>query len=81
MVVTLRIVGRPVWWVLLGFIPIANLVLLIIPIDLAKSFGKGTGFGIGLILLAPIFYPILAFGDASYQGPTAAADGTACATA
>ena len=46
----------------------ANSVLMI---DLAKSFGKGVGFGIGLILLAVIFFPILGFGSAQYQGPSA----------
>ena len=35
---------------------------------LARSFGKGTGFGIGLILLAPIFRLILGFGGAQYRG-------------
>jgi hypothetical protein len=35
---------------------------------LPSAFGKGTGFGIGLALLGIIFYPILGFGDAQYQG-------------
>ena len=35
---------------------------------LARCFGKGTGFGIGLILLAPIFRLILGFGSAQYTG-------------
>jgi hypothetical protein len=38
---------------------------------LAKSFGKGVGFGIGLALLGIIFFPILGFGSAQYQGPSA----------
>ena len=74
MVVILRIVGRPVWWLILAFIPIVNLVWMIIPFDLAKSFGKGMGFGLGLLLLGPIFGPVLAFGDATYEGPSAADD-------
>ena len=36
---------------------------------LSKSFGKTEAYTVGLILLAPIFYPILAFGDARYFGP------------
>jgi hypothetical protein len=36
---------------------------------LSKSFGKEAGFTVGLILLGFVFYPILAFGDAEYQGP------------
>ena len=35
----------------------------------AKSYGKGGGFAVGLILLPVIFYPILAFGDSEYIGP------------
>ncbi len=67
-----KIVGRPWWWILLMLIPFVNFIILIILlIDLAKSFGKGVGFGIGLLLLAVIFFPILGFGSAQYQGPTA----------
>ena len=35
---------------------------------LAKSFGKGFGFFIGLLLLNPIFMLILGFGNSRYQG-------------
>jgi hypothetical protein len=67
-----KIVGRPGWWVILLFIPFVNFVIgIILCIDLAKSFGKGVGFGIGLILLGVIFFPILGFGSAQYLGPTA----------
>lgn len=73
--VLLKIVGRPAWWLLLFFVPLVNIVVAImLAIDVAKAFGKGVGFGIGLAFLAPIFYPILGFGGASYQGaPNAAA--------
>ena len=72
-----KIVGRPWWWILLMLIPLVNFIILIILfIDLAKSFGKGVGFGIGLILLPIIFFPILGFGSAQYQGPTARSLGT-----
>ena len=71
-IVLLEIVGRPLWWVLLFFIPIVNfIVAIIVYIDLAKSFGKSAAFGIGLLFLGIIFYPILGFGDAEYQGPQA----------
>jgi hypothetical protein len=67
-----KIVGRPGWWVILLFIPLINFIIgIILCIDLAKSFGKGVGFGIGLILLGIIFFPILGFGSAQYQGPAA----------
>jgi Family of unknown function (DUF5684) len=72
-----KIVGRPGWWVILLFIPFVNFIVgIILCIDLAKSFGKGVGFGIGLILLGVIFFPILGFGSAQYQGPAAGAGGS-----
>lgn len=45
---------------------------------LAKVFGKGTGFFIGLLLLNPIFMLVLGFGDAVYQpnGPQSYTQGT-----
>ena len=65
-----KIVGRPGWWVILMLIPFVNLIIaIILCIDLAKSFGQGVGFGIGIILLSIIFLPILGFGSAQYQGP------------
>ena len=75
-IVLLRIVGRPVWWIVLLIIPLVNIVVsLIISLDLAKSFGKGNGFGVGLWLLGFIFVPILGFGSATYErgGPGGAA--------
>ena len=55
---------------LLLFVPIANIVVLIMCyLNLAKVFGKDTGFAIGLILLNPIFVLILAFSkDIKYVG-------------
>lgn len=54
---------------LLLLIPIANIVILIMTeIQLAKAFGKGGGFAVGLIFFAPIFYAILGFGSAEYIG-------------
>lgn len=68
-IVILRMVGRPWWWVLLFLIPLVNIVVaFIVYIDLAKAFGKGVGFGVGMVLLSFIFIPILGFGDAEYQG-------------
>ncbi len=75
-IVLLRIIGRPLWWIILLLIPLLNIVIsLIISLDLAKSFGKGNGFGVGLWLLGFIFVPILGFGGATYQrgGPGGAA--------
>ena len=72
LVVLHQMVGKPVWWVLLYFIPIVNIVIsIIVTHALSLSFGKGTGFTLGLIFLGFIFYPVLAWSDAQYLGPTA----------
>lgn len=56
------------WWLI--FIPIANIYILIVSLGaLARSFGKDTGFAVGLFFLGIIFYPILGYGDAQYVGP------------
>lgn len=70
MYIILKIAGRPWWWLILYFIPIVSLVIwVVVSVDIAKAFGKGTGFGIGLALLPFIFFPVLGFSDAQYQGP------------
>jgi len=69
LIVLLEIAGKPLWWFILFLIPIANLVAaILVGIAVAQKFGKGSGFGVGLALLGFIFYPILGFGDAKYQG-------------
>ncbi len=67
-IVLCRIGGKPWWWLLLLFIPFVNLIVsIMLSIAVARKFGRGTGFGVGLSLLAFIFYPILAFGDDQYD--------------
>jgi hypothetical protein len=74
--IILKIIGRPGWWLLLFLIPFVNFVVSIIMyVDLAKAFGKGTGYGLALFFLSFIFIPILAFNDARYLGPVAAPGG------
>jgi hypothetical protein len=69
LILMLEIADRPIWWVILFFIPIANLIVSILMyIEVAKKFGKGVGFGIGLTFLSFIFMPILGFSDAKFQG-------------
>ncbi len=64
-----RIAGKPLWWVILILlIPIVNLILLILVYHgISTKFGKGAGFTVGLVLLPIVFFPILAFGKASYS--------------
>ncbi len=72
-----KIIGLSPWLLFVYLAPIipiigaiAAFVLTIFQyIYLSKSFGKGTGFTIGLIFLTPIFYIILGFGNATYIGP------------
>lgn len=72
-IVFLKIVGKPAWWVVLFLIPVVNFIIAIIcSFEMAKVFGKSTGFGIGLAFLGFIFMPILAFGDAEYTAPAGA---------
>ena len=67
--ILLQIAGKPGWWLLLMFVPLINVVINIITnVEIAKNFGKETGFGIGLTFLSFIFFPILAFSDAEYVG-------------
>ena len=71
-IVLLEIVGKPIWWIFLFLIPCVNIVFLIWTINLlSKSFGQSEGFTVGLLLLGIVFYPILAFGNYQYLGPSA----------
>ena len=62
-----KVAGRPGWWLLLLLICFP-IFWIIICLDVAKRFGKGVGFALGLVFLGIIFYPILGFGSAQYQG-------------
>lgn len=68
-IVFLQIAGKPWWWLFLFCIPVVGLIFAILATaSLSTNFGKGGGFTAGLILLPFIFFPILAFGSAEYQG-------------
>lgn len=60
--------GKPMWWVLLMFIPFVNIVIsILVVIGVAKNFGRGVGTILGLIFLPIIFLLILGFGSAEYN--------------
>ncbi|MCA9304467.1 MAG: hypothetical protein KC996_10125 [Phycisphaerales bacterium] len=64
--------GRPGWWLILLFIPLVQFVIFIVLIfDLAKVFGKGLGFALGLLFFGFIFFPILGLGKSEYRNPVA----------
>ena len=74
LVVYLQVVSRPIWWIVLMFIPIVNVVVwIVLSNDLAKSFGKGVGWTIGILFLGFIFLPILGFGADRFVGRQAVA--------
>jgi hypothetical protein len=62
--------GKDWWWGLLTVVPCVQIIFQIILLnELSKLFGKGVGYTLGLIFLPFIFFPMLAFGSAEYQGP------------
>jgi hypothetical protein len=74
--------GRPGW---AAVIPVYSLIVLseiagsrkrflFSPFDVARAFGRSSGFGIGLAVLPFIFYPVLGFGSSCYVGPAEVPD-------
>jgi hypothetical protein len=69
LMVMARIAGQPEINGLLCFIPIVGIYFgAMLCIDLAQKFGKDAMYGIGLLLLGIIFFPMLGFGSAQYEG-------------
>lgn len=67
--IMLQIAGCPGWWLLMFFIPVVNIYFLVVMhIRLAEKFGKSALYGFALFLLGFIFFPLLAFGPATYEG-------------
>ena len=55
-VILLEIVGKPLWWIILMFIPVVNIIVSIIIVHrLSRSFGKDVFFTLGMLLLTFIF--------------------------
>lgn len=72
-VLIVNILHMPSFWFWLLLVPCVNYIIALIlvfmiPFKLAEKFGKSGGFAVGLLLLGIVFYPILAFGDAEYEG-------------
>ncbi len=68
MFVLVKISGKPWWWFLLMFVPVVNIIILIlVQMALAERFERGPLFGLGLTFFGFIFYPVLAFGNAQYR--------------
>lgn len=66
--VLIKVSGNAWWWLILMFVPIINILAQAkISIDVADKFGQGILFGLGLMVLSFIFYPLLGFGNYQYQ--------------
>jgi signal peptidase I len=71
-IVWLRLIGKPVWWVGLIFLPVVGvLVLVSMVIDLARAFGQHDLKHHAAALLLPFyFFPKIGFDPAvTYEGP------------
>lgn len=68
-IVMLQIVEKPVWWIIMLFIPVVNIVFAILIIyNLVIKFGQPGWHVILAMFLGVIYYPYLAFSKAEYQG-------------
>jgi hypothetical protein len=65
--IMLKIAAKPDWWLILFFIPLVNIVVMILTyIEIARKFGQSDAFAVGMVFLPFIFWPILGFGRATY---------------
>ena len=64
-----KIAGKDPNYALLGLIPFAGpIFLIIIIVEYCKKFEVGGGFAVGVVLLPFVFWPLLGFGSARYIG-------------
>lgn len=71
-IVFLQIVAKPVWWIVLLFIPLVNIVIgIIMYLALLEKFGKPGWHLILIVLFWFVYFPYLGFSDAQYQAQTA----------
>ncbi len=67
--ILIEIAGKPTWWIILYLVPLVNIIIsIVVIIEVAAKFNKDAGFAVGLIFLPFIFYPILGFGDSTFNG-------------
>ncbi|MBQ3465535.1 MAG: FHA domain-containing protein [Firmicutes bacterium] len=61
---------------LLLFLPIIDIVMIIVtPFKTAKAYGLHPLYGVGLLLLPVIFYPVIGLGSSKYIGPDGKPEG------
>jgi hypothetical protein len=74
--ILVKISGNAWWWFILLLVPVVNFfAALKISIDVAGKFNRGVLFGLGLMFVSFIFYPLLGFGDYQYQDTAHSAEG------
>lgn len=67
-IVYLQIVDKPVWWIVLFFIPIVNFVItIIVLLAFVQKFGKPGWHVVLALFLGVIYFPYLAFSSAEYK--------------
>ena len=68
-IVMLEIVKKPIWWTIMLFIPVVNVVFAIMIIyAFVLKFGKPGWHVVLALFVGIIYYPYIAFSDAKYQG-------------
>ena len=81
LILLLQIAGKPVWWLVLFFVPLVNFAAtILLSLGIAQRFGRGPGFGIGLGFLPFVFYPILGLGGSQFEDALMIASGEASDT-
>lgn len=77
--VLFEIVGYPGWWALLSLVPVVSIfpaiIMIIAYYKIAKLFGKSDGFAVASIFFPFVTFPMLAFGNAQFQGANSSAGG------
>ena len=74
--ILVKISGNAWWWFILLLVPVVNFfATLKISIDVAGKFNRGVLFGLGLMFVSFIFYPLLGFGDYQYRDTAHSAEG------
>jgi hypothetical protein len=69
-IVMLEITGKPIWWVIMLFIPLVGFIFAIMILHaLSNSFGQGVGTTLLFLFLPFIGFPMVGFGSAKYVGP------------
>ena len=75
--IMVKLTGRPVWWVLLFFIPVINFIIWMgLAIDFAKSYGKYSFLShLGTIIIPFILFPVWGSDKSTkYLGKSATAE-------